>query len=191
MAQDTTPKKTAAAKPDETDAKPENQVAATARPGSTTSDLGTPDAQTAVIPPSEGIQTTADAIDPRTGEQFGGNLDHVGGRYGFPDDEGPAGTVPRYDPARLPVEVTSHVMPEAADGLWAAVRVAAPNLTPEIAEKFGLTDDDLARIARREVPPPPTNGPIRSSDLYLTPAGPLNVPAGVDPAAIGQNKIGR
>jgi hypothetical protein len=35
--------------------------------GSTQTDLGTPDAQVAVVPAAEGIPTTTEAIDPRTG----------------------------------------------------------------------------------------------------------------------------
>jgi hypothetical protein len=158
--------------------------------GSTQTDLGTPDAQVAVVPAAEGIPTTTEAIDPRTGEKFAKDSSRGGGRSGF-DAVEPAGTVPHYDPATLPVEITSHVMPHAKDELWAAVRVAAPNLTPELAALYGLDDDVLAAIARREIPPPPAVGPIRSSDLYLTPGGWQNVPAGVDPAAIGQNKLAR
>lgn len=169
----------------------ESRVAASSGTGSSTSDLGTPDAQTATIPGSAGIPTTADAINPASGEKFGGSFAGHKGRYGFPEDTGPTGTIPRYDPKRLPVEVTSHVMPEAKDELWAAVRVAAPNLTPEFAEAFGLDDEILGAIARREIPPPPSNGPIHTSDLYLTPGGWQSVPAGVDPSAIGQNKITR
>lgn len=156
----------------------------------THTDLGTPDAQIAIVPASEGIPKTTEAIDPRTGEKFAKDADKAGGRFGFETPE-PGGTVPRYDPDNLPVEITSHVMPNAKDELWAAVRVAAPNLTPELAATYELGDDVLAAIARREVPPPPAVGPIRSSDLYLTPGGWQNVPAGVDPSAIGQNKIVR
>jgi hypothetical protein len=154
------------------------------------SDLGTNDAQTAVIPASTGIQKTTDAIDPRTGESFSSDSTKAGGRVGFEALEA-GGTVPRYDPDNLPVEITSHVMPAAKDELWAAIRVAAPNLTPELAATYELSEEVLAGIARREIPPPPAVGPIRSSDLYLTPGGWQNVPAGVDPSAIGQNKIAR
>lgn len=157
---------------------------------SSTTDLGTNDAQVAIVPASQGIPKTTEAIDPRTGEKFAKDSNKAGGRSGFEALE-PGGTVPRYDPDNLPVEITSHVMPNAKDELWAAVRVAAPNLTPELAATYGLDDDVLAAIARREIPPPPAVGPIRSSDLYLTPGGWQNVPAGVDPSSIGQNKIAR
>jgi hypothetical protein len=155
------------------------------------SSLGTNDAAVAIVPASEGIPNTTEAIDPRTGEKFASDSDKAGGRVGFEVLDGQGPLVPRYDKDNLPVEITSHVMPSAKDELWAAVRVAAPNLTPELAATYGLGDDVLAAIARREVPPPPAVGPIRSSDLYLTPGGWQNVPAGVDPSAIGQNKIVR
>lgn len=186
-------KSTTGVKPDST-VKPDGAQVASVDNTKTTgtrSDLGTNDAQVAIIPASEGIPKTADAIDPRTGESFSSDSGKVGGRIGFEVLEGGGPLVPRYDPENLPVEITSHVMPSAKDGLWAAVRVAAPNLTPELAETYELSDEILAGIARREIPPPPAVGPIRTSDLYLTPGGWLNVPAGVDPSAIGQNKIAR
>ncbi len=154
-------------------------------------DLGTNDASVAIVPASEGIKNTTTAIDPRTGEAFAKDADKVGGRIGFEILDGQGALVPRYDKDNLPVEVTSHVMPSAKDELWAAVRVAAPNLTPELAATYEISDEVLAGIARREIPPPPAVGPIRSSDLYLTPGGWQNAPAGVDPSAIGQNKIVR
>jgi hypothetical protein len=174
-----------------TDSKPVVASEDNTRTTSSTSDLGTNDASVAIVPASEGIPTTSEAIDPRTGEKFASDSDKAGGRVGFEVLDGQGPLVPRYDKDNLPVEITSHVMPSAKDELWAAVRVAAPNLTPELAATYGLGDDVLAAIARREVPPPPAVGPIRSSDLYLTPGGWQNVPAGVDPSAIGQNKIVR
>jgi hypothetical protein len=37
----------------------------------------------------------------------------------------------------------------------------------------------LAAIARGEVPPPPTPGPIHTADMYLTPGGFQQTPPGV------------
>lgn len=133
-------------------------------------------------------ETTAGAIDPRTGEKFSDPTDSHGGVSGFEGDSVESGYVPNVDPARIPVEVTPGVMPDAGkDKLLAAAQAAAPNLTPEFVTQYKLSDDDLAKIARREVPPPPSVGPIRSSDLYLTPGGWQNVPPGVKPEDVGRN----
>jgi hypothetical protein len=187
-----TPSKTPAADSKAADKDPAVTPAPETAAKSTSSDLGTADASVASIPAAGAVQTTADATDPATGEGFNPRPAGAGGRYGFPIDDAPVvGTVPRYAPGQVPSEVTSHVMPDSKDALWAAVNAAAPNLTPEIAEAFGFDDEVLAKIARREIPPPPVNGPIHSTDLYLTPGGWQSVPAGVDPGSIGQNKISR
>jgi hypothetical protein len=64
-------------------------------------------------------------------------------------------------------------------------------LTQEFVDTFGLSDEVLGQIARREVPPPPTNGPLRTSDLYLTPGGWQSVPPGQNPEDVGKNAISR
>jgi hypothetical protein len=75
--------------------------------------------------------------------------------------------------------------------LLAAARVKAPNLTAEFVAAYKLGDDDLRKIARGEVPPPPTIGPVHTSDLYLTPGGWQSTPVGVKPENVGKNAISR
>jgi hypothetical protein len=133
-------------------------------------------------------ETTKGAVDPRTGEKFADQTDKHGGRVGFDGPSVESGYVPNVDPARIPAEVTPGVMPDAGnDKLLAAAQAAAPNLTKEFVAQYEISDEELARIARREVPPPPSVGPIRSSDLYLTPGGWQNVPPGVKPEDVGKN----
>jgi hypothetical protein len=79
----------------------------------------------------------------------------------------------------------------AGDDLLASARVKAPNLTREFVDAYGLDDDVLAGIARGEVPPPPHVGPIHTSDLYLTPGGWVNAPAGVPLEQAGSHAIAR
>jgi hypothetical protein len=66
--------------------------------------------------------------------------------------------------------------------LLAAAQVRAPNLTAEFVSAFDISDEHLRGIATGAVPPPPAVGPVHSTDLYLTPGGWVNVPAGVDPS---------
>lgn len=133
-------------------------------------------------------ETTAGAVDPRTGEKF--EEPTHGGVSGFDGFSVESGYIPNVDPARIPAEVTPGVMPNAgSDALLAAAQAAAPNLTKEFVAQYKLSDDDLARIARREVPPPPSVGPIRSSDLWLTPGGWQNTPPGVKPEDVGKNSV--
>jgi hypothetical protein len=80
----------------------------------------------------------------------------------------------------------------AADSeLLRAAQEKAPRLTAEFAKEYGFTDEDLAAIARGEVPPPPTVGPIHSVDLYRTPGGWQITPVGVKPEDVGRDAISR
>jgi hypothetical protein len=89
-------------------------------------------------------------------------------------------------------EVEPYVTPDAGgDRLLAAAQAKAPNLTREFCDAYGLGDDVLAGIARGEIPPPPANGPIHTSDLYLTPGGWVSAPPGVPLEAAGGNAIAR
>jgi hypothetical protein len=136
--------------------------------------------------------TTADAVDPGTGEKF--TAAHPGwkGRAGFETVDAAGNTVPAVDPDRIPAEVSPSVTPDAGgDRLLAAAQAKAPNLTREFADAYGLGDDVLAGIARGEIPPPPTVGPIHTSDLYLTPGGWVSAPPGVPLEAAGTNSIAR
>ena len=72
-----------------------------------------------------------------------------------------------------------------------AAQAKAPSLTEEFVSQYGLTDDDLAAIARGEVPPPPTVGPIHTVDLHRTPGGWQITPVGVAPEDVGKDAISR
>ena len=67
----------------------------------------------------------------------------------------------------------------------------APRLTSEFVKQYGMSDDVLRAIARGEVPPPPTVGPIHNTDLHLTPGGWQVTPVGVSPEDVGKNAIAR
>lgn len=75
--------------------------------------------------------------------------------------------------------------------LLTLARVKAPSLTAEFVKQFGLSDEDLKMIARGEVSPPPTIGPIHNVDLHLTPGGWQVTPVGVPPEDVGKNAISR
>ena len=75
--------------------------------------------------------------------------------------------------------------------LLSLAQAKAPRLNAEFVKQYGLSDDVLRAIARGEVPPPPTVGPIHNTDLYLTPGGWQNVPVGVKPEDVGKNSIHR
>lgn len=142
--------------------------------------------------------TAAEAIDPRTGEKFAGNPG-LGDSKSFDALAVPEGeaslldTVPSVDPKRIPAEVTPGVSPDAGgDELLAAAQAKAPSLTREFVDAYdALTPEVLAGIARGEIPPPPTNGPIHTSDLHLTPGGWQSTPPGIAPGAVGNNAIAR
>lgn len=83
-------------------------------------------------------------------------------------------------------------LPDAGGNeLLAAAQLLAPSLTQEFIDQYGLTDEDLAAIARGEVPPPPTVGPIHNVDLHRTPGGWQVTPAGVAPGDVGKHAISR
>jgi hypothetical protein len=79
----------------------------------------------------------------------------------------------------------------AKNDLLTLARVKAPSLTADFVKQYGLTDEDLKMIARGEVPPPPTIGPIHNVDLHLTPGGWQITPVGVPPEDVGKNAISR
>lgn len=138
--------------------------------------------------------TTADVpVDPRSGRPFGegGAHDGLKGLHGMEVLE--SGTVVAgVDPKAIPAEVTAGVTPDAGgDKLLAAAQAKAPSLTKEFVEKMGINDLQLAQIARGEIPPPPTPGPIYTTDMYLTPGGYQQTPPGVKPEDVGGNAIAR
>lgn len=130
--------------------------------------------------------------DPSTGEPFQAKLAGLKGRHGFEVVDSPGGVVQGVDPDRIPAEVTPGVTPDARGSqLLAAAQAKAPNLTREFVDAYELSEEDLARIARGEVPPPPTIGPAHTTDLYLTPGGWQQTPPGVPPVDVGKNAIHR
>jgi hypothetical protein len=79
----------------------------------------------------------------------------------------------------------------SGDDLLTAALAKAPNLTSAFVEQYGLVDEDLRAIARGEVPPPPTVGPIHNVDLHLTPGGWQLTAVGVPVEDVGKNAIAR
>lgn len=77
------------------------------------------------------------------------------------------------------------------DDLLTLARAKAPALTAEFVTQYGLVDEDLKAIARGEMPPPPTVGPIHNVDLHRTPGGWQVTPVGVPPEDVGKNAISR
>lgn len=98
---------------------------------------------------------------------------------------GTAGLMGRHDATPAGVDELK------GDELLAAAQVKAPSLTKEFVGAYKLSDDELRMIARGEVPPPPTIGPVHTTDLYLTPAGWQQTPVGVKPEDVGGNAIAR
>jgi hypothetical protein len=97
----------------------------------------------------------------------------------------PAGLMGRHEPADTGVTELS------GDKLLEAAQAKAPSLTKEFVAAYKLSDDDLRKVARGEVPPPPTIGPVHNTDLYLTPAGWQQTPVGVKPEDSGKSAISR
>jgi hypothetical protein len=115
-----------------------------------------------------------------------------------------AGTPPQVVEAAPGVEVDAELDRAAVDraaagdldeagreDLLTAARAKAPLLTAEFVTQFGLVDEDLRAIARGEVPPPPTIGPVHNVDLHLTPGGWQITPVGVPTEDVGKNAIHR
>jgi hypothetical protein len=131
-------------------------------------------------------------VNAWSGREFTG--DHGGGLKGQHGmDVRSTGTVvPGVDPDRIPAEVTPGVSPDAqGDKLLAAAQAKAPSLTREFVDKMGLDEETLAQIARGEIPPPPTPGPLHTSDMYVTPGGYQQTPPGVPPEDVGKNSVVR
>jgi hypothetical protein len=132
-------------------------------------------------------------VDPRSGRPFDQNpTAGLKGPHGMELVDQTGLVVPGVNPDRIPAEVTPGVSPDAAgDRLLAAAQAKAPSLTKEFVKKMGITDEQLAQIARGEIPPPPTPGPIYTADMYMTPGGFQQTPPGVPPADVGNNQVVR
>jgi hypothetical protein len=130
-------------------------------------------------------------VDPRTGQPFSdANLGGLKGESGFDALTATGSVVPGVDPKRIPAEVTPGVTPDAGgDKLFAAALAKAPSLTKEFVSKMGITDETLGQIARGEIPPPPTPGPLYTADMHATPGGYQQTPPGVPPADVGGNAV--
>lgn len=102
-----------------------------------------------------------------------------------PAPKAPAGLMGRHTPDDKAVEALR------GDELFAAAQAKAPSLTTEFVAAYKLTDEELREIARGAVPPPPAIGPVHNTDLYLTPGGWQQTPAGVKPEDAGGNAIAR
>jgi hypothetical protein len=131
-------------------------------------------------------------VDPRSGQPFAdSNSQGLKGTHGE-EVLGTGMVVPGVDPDRIPAEVTPGVSPDAGgDRLLAAAQAKAPSLTREFVQKMGLDDETLGQIARGEIPPPPTPGPIYTADMYRTPGGYQQTPPGVPPEDVGKNATTR
>jgi hypothetical protein len=75
--------------------------------------------------------------------------------------------------------------------LLTLAQAKAPRLTSDFVKRYGLSEDHLRAVARGEVPPPPTVGPIHNTDLHLTDGGWQVTPVGVKPEDVGKNAISR
>lgn len=166
----------------------------------------TPVAATATEPATEPAVVVTDApsapfttkpgdvpVDPRSGRPFADNqTDGLKGTHGEEVVNATGPIVPGVNPDRIPAEVTPGVSPDAGgDKLFAAALAKAPSLTKDFVRKMGITDEMLGQIARGEIPPPPTPGPIYTADMYMTPAGFQQTPPGVPPQDVGGNAVTR
>lgn len=135
-----------------------------------------------------------DNVDPRTGEQFNASAasGRLKGRHGEELLNATGPVVPGVDPDRIPAEALPGLSPDAGgDSLLAAAQAKAPSLTREFVDAMEMTEEQLAQIARGEISPPPTPGPVHTNDLYMTPGGWQVTPPGVPPEAVGGNAIAR
>jgi hypothetical protein len=132
-------------------------------------------------------------VDPRSGQPFSdSNSQGLKGTHGEELLAATGSVVPGVDPDRIPAEVTPGVSPDAGgDKLLAAAQAKAPSLTREFVDKMELDDETLGQIARGEIPPPPTPGPIHTADMYRTPGGYQQTPPGVPPEDVGKNATTR
>jgi hypothetical protein len=132
-------------------------------------------------------------VDPRSGQPFSdSNSQGLKGTHGEELLAATGSVVPGVDPDRIPAEVTPGVSPDAGgDKLLAAAQAKAPSLTKEFVDKMGIDDETLGQIARGEIPPPPTPGPIHTADMYRTPGGYQQTPPGVPPEDVGKNATTR
>jgi hypothetical protein len=129
-------------------------------------------------------------VDSRSGRPFQDGHDGLKGLHGVDVVNATGVVVPGVDPDRIPAEVFAGVSPDAGgDKLLAAAQAKAPSLTKEFVSKMGIDEETLGQIARGEIPPPPTPGPIYTADMYATPGGYQQTPPGVPPEDVGKNSV--
>ena len=100
---------------------------------------------------------------------------------------------PKVDTPGDTVEASPGKAPEdGGSDLLKAAQAKAPNLTKDFVKEHKITDDELAQIARGELSPPPTVGPIKNTQLTRTEGGWVwvSTPIDVAPEDFGRNKIG-
>jgi hypothetical protein len=95
--------------------------------------------------------------------------------------------------AEAPVQDVAPETPvvEEPGDLFEEAHKAAPNLTREFVEKYGLDEDWLKKIARGELSPPPTVGPEHTVDLHYVNGGWQITPVGVAPEDVGKGQMYR
>lgn len=81
---------------------------------------------------------------------------------------------------------------DGGSDLLKAAQAKAPNLTAAFVKEHKITDDELAKVARGELSPPPTVGPIKNTKLTRSPGVWVftSTPIDVEPEDFGNNKIG-
>jgi hypothetical protein len=101
----------------------------------------------------------------------------------FPKVDAP-GDVVDASPGKGPEEGGSDVLK--------AAQAKAPNLTAAFVKEHKITDEELAAVARGELSPPPTVGPIKNTQLTRAEGTWTwtNTPVDVKPEDFGTNKIG-
>lgn len=87
-------------------------------------------------------------------------------------------------------KAASGAIEDASDAdLLKAAQAKAPRLTAEFVSEHKLEREVLEGIANGSIPPPPTPGPIHSTDMHYTPGGWQQTPVGVPPEDVGKNAV--
>jgi len=81
--------------------------------------------------------------------------------------------------------------PAEVGDLLARAQEKAPSLNAEFVKKHGLSDETLEKLARGELSPPPTIGPVHTADLHYVNGGWQLTPVGVKPEDVGKGAISR
>lgn len=98
---------------------------------------------------------------------------------------------PKPGPAKAAPAADNPPADSAADDLFTRAQAKAPSLTREYVTAVGIPDEMLEGIAAGLIPPPPMPGPVRNTDMHLTPSGWQQTPHGVKPEDVGSDAISR